>query len=175
MQPTAWIAAARLAGTFGLQGELKCVPVRGDDSRLIEGAAYALAPEEGASTVTLRAVRRHHGRTIVALDGVTSEEAARRFVGCELFIEAAKLELADGEYLDDDLIGLRIVDDVTRNMLGTVARVQHYPVNDYLVVAETGALIPLVRAFVRAIDLQARTIAVELPAGLLDPSAADEA
>jgi 16S rRNA processing protein RimM len=172
---TAWIAAARLAGTFGLHGELKCVPVRGDEGRVIEGATYALAPDGGGRTVTLRAVRQHHGRTVVALDGVTTEEAARGFVGRELFIAATSLALADGEYLDDDLVGLRIVDADSHTTLGTVARVQHYPVNDFLVVAHNGALIPLVREFVRAIDLGARTVAVALPVGLLDPAAADEA
>ena len=175
MHKTAWIAAARLAGTFGLQGELKCVPVRGDESRVIEGMAYALAPDGDAPRVTLRMVRRHHGRTIVALDGVTTEDAARGFVGKELFIAATELALGEGEYLDDDLIGLQIVDAGSRAVLGAVARVQHYPVNDYLVVAHNDALIPLVREFVRGIDLAARTVAVTLPAGLLDPAAAEEA
>src|ERR1700722_13181069 len=149
--------------------------MRGDESRVIEGTTYALAPNGDAQTITLRMVRRHHGRTIVALDGVTTEEAARGFVGSDLFIAATALALGDGEYLDDDLIGLQIVDAGSDAVLGTVARVQHYPANDYLVVAHNGALIPLVRKFVRTIDLDARRMTVSLPAGLVDPAAADKA
>jgi ribosomal 30S subunit maturation factor RimM len=36
-------------------------------------------------------------------------------------------------------------------------------------------MVPLVRAFVRGIDVGARRITVDLPPGLLDPSEADQA
>lgn len=166
--------AAILAGTFGLNGELKCVPARSDDRRLAVGRSYALSADEDATTVTLTSLRRHHGRWLIALAGITTQEAARPFVGRELFIEASSLELAENEYLDADLVGLRIVDEAG-SQLGTVARMQHYPAQDCIVVAEGGGLIPMVRAFVKRVDLVGGTIVVSLPPGLLDSSAAEEA
>jgi 16S rRNA processing protein RimM len=173
-QPKPRIAAARLAGTFGLHGELKCTPARGDESRLVAGNTYALLAEGDGATVTLSNVRRQHGRCVVALVGVATQEAAQRFVGSELFSEAETLPLAANEYLDVDLIGLRIVDEAG-TALGTVGRIEHYPAQDCIVVRESGALIPLVQAFVRAIDVSAGTIVVSVPPGLLDPGSADEA
>ncbi|HEX3469012.1 MAG TPA: hypothetical protein VHT05_13120, partial [Candidatus Elarobacter sp.] len=61
------------------------------------------------------------------------------------------------------------------NVLGEVVAVEHYPAQDVLLVGPQRAMVPLVRAFVRAIDIGARRISVDLPAGLLDPRDADEA
>ncbi len=56
-------------------------------------------------------------------------------------------------------------------------RVAHYPAQDVLLVdvGARGAMVPLVSAFVRAIDVAAKRIVVDLPDGLLDAREADEA
>ena len=89
------------------------------------------------------------------------------------------MKLARGEYFDDDLVGCALVaPDGT--ILGTVAAVEHYPAQDVLSIALPNrqaqrGLIPLVRAFVKRIDVGAKRIEVELPPGLLDGGAAEEA
>jgi 16S rRNA processing protein RimM len=168
------VVAARLVGTFGLRGELKCLATRSGESTLVAGAEFALGAEPGAATVRLAEVRRHHGRMLVTLAGVTTETAARAMVGRELFVARELVELADDEYLDIDLVGLRIVDE-TGTELGVVSAVEHYPAQDCLVVGKRAGMIPLVRAFIRSIDTGSGTITVTLPPGLLDASAAIEA
>jgi ribosomal 30S subunit maturation factor RimM len=44
-----------------------------------------------------------------------------------------------------------------------------------LLVGPGRAMLPLVRAFVRSIDLTSRRIVVDVPAGLIDPADAAEA
>ena len=44
-----------------------------------------------------------------------------------------------------------------------------------LLVGPRRAMVPLVRAFVREVAVDARRIVVDLPPGLLDPTQADEA
>jgi len=171
---TRWIAAARLAGTFGLQGELKCVAARGDETRLVAGTSYALAQDDDAARVTITSARRRQGRFVVSLEGVTTPEEASRFVGRELFVEAEALPLADNEYLDADLVGLAIVDEAGAS-LGTVERIEHYPAQDCIVLRGSGALLPLVREFIRSIDVAGGTIVAVVPPGLLDPRGAEEA
>jgi 16S rRNA processing protein RimM len=75
--------------------------------------------------------------------------------------------LPQGEYLDDDLIGLRLCDPGGRE-LGVVVGVEHFPAQDCLVVGERRALVPVVSAFIKSIDPSAGTITAELPEGLLD-------
>jgi 16S rRNA processing protein RimM len=77
------------------------------------------------------------------------------------------VHLEPGEYLDADLIGLRLI-DASGKLLGEVVGIEHFPAQDCLVVGPQRALVPMVKAFIGAIDLEARTIAVgDLPEGLL--------
>lgn len=89
-------------------------------------------------------------------------------MGAELFVERPAETLGPGEFLDADLIGAAVCDE-TGIELARVVGVRHLPAGDYLVVNPGEALVPLVRAFVRDIDLDARRIVMALPQGLLDP------
>ncbi len=122
------------------------------------------------------AVRRHHTAALDrrASPGHRSGSGAASSVR-GLFVDTGSLELAEGEYLDAALVGLRIVDE-GGTLLGTVGHMHHYPAQDCIVLAEGGALIPDGSGVsVRKIDVAAGEITVSLPPGLLDQSAAEEA
>jgi 16S rRNA processing protein RimM len=158
---------ARLVGTFGVRGELKCAPTPAGETALAAGRDYRLGPEADAGSVRCSAVRRQGARIVIALDGVGTAQDAQAWVGRVLFLERAEIRLGPDEYLDEDLIGMRLCDE-RGNALGSVTGVEHYPAGDCLVVAPRGALVPLVKAFVRSIDVAAGTIVMDLPAGLLE-------
>jgi 16S rRNA processing protein RimM len=161
------IPVARLVGVFGVRGEFKCKPTPAGEGTIEAGREYALSAGEGAAHVRCVAVRRHQARLLVTLEGITTPEAAQALVGRDLFAERAQLTLGPNEYLDGDLTGLQLIDP-HGNALGTVTGVEHYPTQDCLVVGPKRALVPMVRAFIRKIDLTAGTIDVDLPEGLLD-------
>jgi 16S rRNA processing protein RimM len=167
------VAVARLEGLFGVRGELKCRPSSAGESMIEPGRRFAL-DDRGRQQATIAGVRRHQGRFVVTLEGVTDATAAQAFVGSQLFAQRVDVPLAAGEYLDGDLEGLRIVDE-SGTELGTVARVEHYPASDCLVVLPQNALVPLVSEFILNVDVPARSITVRLPAGLLDGNEAVEA
>jgi 16S rRNA processing protein RimM len=159
-------AIAKLVGVFGLRGELKCVPTRAGEMALAAGRQYAL-DAGGGRMVRCAALRRHHTRWLVTLDGVATPDAAHEYIGATLYAERDALHLGEGEYLDSDLVGLRLCDPNGRE-LGAVVGVEHLPASDYLIVGPKRALVPLVRAFIRSIDVRAGTIVADLPEGLLD-------
>jgi 16S rRNA processing protein RimM len=160
------IPIARLVGVFGLGGELKCAATSAGAGALAAGREYAL-DAEGRRLIRCTHVRRHQNRDLVSLEGVATPEAAREFVGTELFVERRELALGPDEYLDADLTGLRLV-DASEHELGIVVGVEHLPAQDCLVVGPKRSLVPLVSAFIRSIDLEKGEIVVELPAGLLE-------
>jgi 16S rRNA processing protein RimM len=160
------VAVGVLVGVFGLHGELRCRAGSFGEEALGAGRSYALAPEGDARRLCCVGVRRHHDRLLLAFEGVTTPETARELIGAELFAERDEVELGRDEYFDADLIGLRLLDEAG-NERGRVVGVEHYPAQDCLVVEPGRALVPLVKAFVRAIDLEARTIVMALPEGLL--------
>jgi 16S rRNA processing protein RimM len=175
--------AGRVAGVFGLRGELKVAPSRIGEDALAAGIDVRAVLADGTSRLLrVRALRRHQGRPLLAFDGVDDADAAQVLVGAALFVDRGVVALGEGEYFDDDLVGCSLV-DVGGAVLGDVVAVEHYPAQDVLLIGRapfdklrTGsAMVPLVRAFVRGIDVGARRITVDLPPGLLDPREADEA
>ena len=173
--------AGRVAGVFGLRGELKVAPSRIGDDALAAGLSVRATLADGTvRTLRVRALRRHQGRPLVTFDGVADATSAQALVGAALTIDRADVALEDGEYFDDDLVGCALVDPAGV-VLAEVSAVEHYPAQDVLLVTlprDRGAqraMVPLVRAFVKGIDVRARRISVELPPGLLNSQEADEA
>lgn len=157
--------AGRISGVFGLRGELKIDPTGAGRAVFTPGARLRFARDERTSELTIGALREHQGRLLVLFEGVTGVTAAGEFVGGELFAPRDAFVLESGEYLDEDLVGCRLVDERGSD-LGAVTAVEHYPAQDVLVVG--AHRVPFVRAFVHEIDVAARRISVSLPAGLFD-------
>ena len=156
----------RIAGLFGLRGELKCDPTSAGRAVFSAGVRLRCERSEGSDIVTIASVREHKGRLLVALDGVADATSAERFIGATFFAPREALDVEPGEHLDVDLIGCAVLGDDGKSY-GTVERVEHYPSSDMLVI--NGHLLPMVRAFIRSIDTKKKEIIVDdLPEGLFD-------
>ena len=128
-----------------------------------------LLPSGAEVTVAggVRVIERRSGtddRPIVRLDGSATREDAEALRGQELLVpRTAAPPLGDDEFWAEDLVGCRVVDG-TREV-GEVAELLAYPSCEVLQVrrAEGGPLlVPLVRDAVRAVDVGARRIDVDL-------------
>jgi 16S rRNA processing protein RimM len=122
-----------------------------DGSFYVEGARHAL-PEGTSLTLAGRTheIARRSGtddRPLIRLAGIDDPRPLR---GETLLVED---ELAEGEWLASDLVGLSVPG------MGTVARVMDSPSCSVLEL-EDGTLIPLVTDAVREIDLDAGEIHV---------------
>jgi 16S rRNA processing protein RimM len=161
------VSVGKLVGVFGIKGELKCLPSGVGLDTIVPGREFATGAADASRRLLCTSARRHHERLVVSFEGVATVEDAQALVGCELFAERDDVELGPGEYLDRDLIGLRLLDP-DGHELGAVVGVEHFPAQDCLVVGAGRALVPLVRAFAPAIDLKAGTIVMTLPEGLIE-------
>lgn len=132
--------------------------------------AVAALIEHGAEVVVAgqsRTVERRSGtpqRPIIRLSGASDRTAAEALRGQELRVPRTMAGPLDpDEFWADDLAGCAVVDgDVT---VGVVRRLLAYPSCELLEVARVDApllLVPLVRDAVRNVDVEARTIDVNL-------------
>jgi 16S rRNA processing protein RimM len=168
-------SAGTIVGLFGLRGECKVDASRLGSDSLAAGIAVRATLRDGTQReLRVRAHRLHNGRPLVAFEGFDDATAAEPLIGASLLLDAADLVLAEGEYLDRDLIGCTLVDEAGRE-LGIVVDVAHHTAQDLLVVGERRAYVPLVRAFVQRVDVRAKRISVTLPPGLLDDERAERA
>ena len=163
---------------FGVQGDLVVLPMTDDPGRfrkartLFVGREGAVPEEIGVE----RAVVEPRGVRL-RLRGVGDRTAAERLVGKLLFVDARhRIRLPRGRYFVHEIIGLAVVDD-ERGPMGVVCDVIKYPAHDVYVVDRGGRqyMIPAVREFVRAVDLETRTLRVRLIEGMADESGAEEA
>ncbi len=165
--PKSDLPIGRIAGLFGLRGELKCDPTSAGRAVFLPGAKLRYENDDGRNeTVTIESVREHKGRLLIVVAGATDATSAERFIGATFFAPREALDVEPGEYLDVDLVGCAIVGS-DGTMHGRVERIEHYPASDMLVVG--GRLLPMVRAFIRSVDITKKEIVVDdLPQGLLD-------
>jgi len=159
------LSVGRIAGVFGVRGELKCDPTNAGRMLFLPGEMLRAALADGDSQIlTLHSVREHKGRLLVRFEQFDSVEEAQALKGAVLYATRDRITLQPGEFLDADLAGCEVYD--RGQLVGTVERVEHYPASDMLVVR--GRMIPLIDAFVKRVDITRKRIAADLPEGLLD-------
>jgi 16S rRNA processing protein RimM len=134
-------------------------------------AAYGpLVTADGRSfAVTL--TRPLTGAFAARLSGVITREQAEALKGTRLYAPRDRLPpLPEDEFYHADLIGLTVL-DTGGAVLGTVRAVLDHGAGDILEIARPGApdlMLPFTRATVPAVDLAARRIVADPPAGLVE-------
>ena len=144
------------------------------DRRVSIGTA---APPPGApyrvpETLTLESTRWHQGRMIARFAGVEDRTVAEALRGVLLQVDSSTVAVPDDpdEFRDYQLVGLR-VEAPDGTLLGSVARIEHAPASDLIVLAKAGggtALVPFVKTMIPTVDLAGERLIADLPEGLLD-------
>jgi 16S rRNA processing protein RimM len=169
------VRVGRLTKAHGLKGALKIELYTDDPDRRFEpGAVFDLqvptsSPWHG-KTLELIELRFYNGSPVGFFVGVTDRSAAETLVKAILWVDQDPTQLPEEQdaWYDYQLVGLRALRDGAE--VGTVARVEHFPAQDLLVIA-TGSgevLVPFVAAIVPAVDIVAGTVTLTPPAGLFE-------
>ncbi len=162
------ICVGAIAGSFGLQGEVRLKSFCTDPTDI---ASYGpLFSEDGKSSYKITLTRPVANGLGARLSGVETKEQADALRGVNLYVAKSKLpSLPDDEFYHADLIGL-IAFDTGGVEIGRVHSVQNHGAGDLIEIAgpafKSALLLPFTRAVVPTIDLAARRLIVDLPEGL---------
>jgi 16S rRNA processing protein RimM len=162
--PDGFAAIARIVGAWGVRGEVKAEPMAPADV-LTTGRAVLLAGRE----TTLERVAFADRYVRIKLAGISDREAAADLAGRYVLVDAENLpSLPEDQYYRFQILGLRVVSSEGEE-LGTVEDVFSTRENDVYVVrgAEREILLPATDDVVLDIDLESRTMTVEVIPGLL--------
>ena len=167
----------RVAGIFGLRGEVRVVTSDASDFRPglsvrvrsgKSGEARHLSSADGDREMVIAALRPHKDRLLVLFEGIDDATTAQSLNGAELSARIDDLpELPPKTYRDDDLVGMRVT-DARLGDLGLVNSIAHYPHADMLVVGDRSLLVPMLAAYEVKIDVASATISTSLPEGFED-------
>jgi 16S rRNA processing protein RimM len=149
---TDWLVAGRVGRPHGLDGSFHVVQPRAE---LLLVGAEVVADRP-------RTIERRAGtdaKPILRLEGCHSREDAERLRGQELRVPRAEAPvLGEDEWWVEELVGCRVVDGDRE--VGVVKAVRALPSCDVLEVDDL--LVPLIRDAVRAVDVDARRIEIDL-------------
>ena len=169
------LRVARLVKAHGLKGGLK-LEVYTDDPelRFVAGNVFRLqVPQDSpwfGKTLTLVSVREVNSSPVAFFEGIDSREQAETLVKAMLWIDhdPSLRPTEKNAWFDHELVGLSVLRDGVE--CGVVARVDHLPSQDLLVVSRAGeeVLLPFVEAFVPSVDLAGGTITITPPGGLFE-------
>ncbi len=161
--------------THGVKGEL----IARKNSELLEknnwesilvdiddGLVPFFIPTDGIKT-------RNHHSVRISLEDITSEEKAKQFIGCEIYIpiaQAPNFQDPDEEAIDIDLlIGFTYVDE-NMGQLGEIVDIQDYNGNVLLIIDYNNqeVMIPFADENFLEVNEDNRTLTMITPEGLLD-------
>jgi 16S rRNA processing protein RimM len=168
------LRVGRLTKAHGLKGAIKVELYTDDpDRRFVPGATFSLqVPDDSPwrdRSLTLKELRYYNGNPVAFFEDVPDRTAAESLIKAILWVEVRDDEPQEEDaWFDHQLVGLAVVRDGAR--VGTVARVEHFPAQDLLIVdtADGEVLVPFVTAIVPSVDIEAGTVTVTPPAGLFE-------
>lgn len=171
-----WVEIGRVVRPHGVRGGLNVALYGDDPANLLHASRVRLAGRAG--TVELEVVsasssgtsRDGGARARVRLAGVEDRDVAAVWAGATLSIPEASLQpLEEGEFYWRDVLGLVCRTRDGRD-LGTVEEILPTPLNDVLVVREGDRtlLVPALRHVLVSVDVEAGTLWIDPPEGMLE-------
>ncbi len=162
------IQVGRIVNAHGIRGEVRVQPRDADPYFLTQFKTFYI----DGKPVTPTANHVHKSVVLMKLPGVDDMDAALALKEKIVYVRREDAGLPEGEWFDDELLGLMVYDTKTGDELGELVAVEPYPAHKvYTVKGKKTYLIPAVKgAFIESIDMDANRMEVHVWEGL----AADE-
>lgn len=162
-----FLEAGQIVGTHGVRGEVRVQPWC--DSPAFLAQFRTLYFDEGRTPVKVKA-RPHQNVVLMTLEGVSTVQEASALRGRVLYLNRADVELPEGSYFIQDLIGLRVVDADSGREYGTLVEVSATGANDvyHIRTPQGDALIPAVPSVVIDTDIAGGVMAIRPIKGMFD-------
>ena len=168
--------------TQGRHGEVAAQIYTDIPERFVVGMRLSALPREADRVrreLTIEEFWPHKGMLVFKFAGVDSMSEAETLIGCELQVpQSHRSELQSGWNYVSDLVGCVVLDGDRE--IGRIEDVQFGAGEaPLLIVRQSGRLIeiPFAEAYLKAVDVKAKRVGMNLPEGLLQvnaPLTADE-
>jgi 16S rRNA processing protein RimM len=181
LSPRELFAVGKIVKVFGLRGELIVQPMTDSPDRFKKlkrvyiGTACdgsGNSADEPANAMLERARVEPRG-VRVKLAGVDDRSGAERLVGLLMFVDVQdRIRIPKGRYFIHDLLGVSVVDHEGKRV-GILKDVLRLPAHDVYVIDGGGheVMVPAVKEFITAIDLEKRTMRIKLIEGMVQRNA----
>ena len=162
-----FIKIGNVANIHGIKGELSIYPYTDDIDNFCNYKKFFVGSEKKEYNVIR--LRPHKNIILAVLDGIKRREEAELLKTKDVYISKDELKKLDkNSYYIDDLIGLTVIDNISKEEIGKIVNVIKYPSNDVYEVEFKNETfyIPAISEVVKKIDLKESRVYVELLEGL---------
>jgi len=161
------VCLGQIGAPHGVRGEVRLRSFTADPAAI---TSYGPLETEDGRVLEIEALRPAKDHFVATLAGIADRNAAERLTNVKLYVPRERLPKPEepDEYYHADLIGLAAVDRAG-NPLGSVIAVHNFGAGDLIELrrgeGEPTELLPFDAVTVPEVDLAARRLVVELPAG----------
>ena len=160
-----YVLIGKLVNTHGLKGEVRILSDFKYKDRVFKpGMKIYLGRDKIEEKIVT--YRHHKIFEMIMMDGYTDIDQVLKYKGDYVFVNKEDIKLNEGEYLDEDIIGLDVYSD--KELLGKVRKIENHNGNHVLVVSgeNKNYLIPYNFDIIENIDLEKKEMHVKNIIGL---------
>ncbi|MGI6269568.1 MAG: ribosome maturation factor RimM [Candidatus Howiella sp.] len=164
-----FLETGKIVGTHGVRGEMRIQPWSDSPGFLTGFSRFYLDPD-GREALEALSVRPHGNVVLLKAAGVESIESAERLRGRVLYIDRGDVRLEEGRHFVEDLLGCRVLDADSGELLGELCDVSVTGANDVWHVrrGEREYLVPAIPDVVVSVDVDAGEICLRPLKGIFD-------
>ncbi|MBT3338625.1 MAG: 16S rRNA processing protein RimM [Anaerolineae bacterium] len=165
-----YLVVGLLRRPHGVRGEIMLEIKTDYPERIEAGEKFYLG--DARLPVTIATRRPHNKGLLLSFEGIADRDAIGRHRNHSLYVLLSDWPpLPEGEYYDFELVGLKVVEEATGEVLGNLKEIIKTGANDvYLVKSESGReiLLPAIPDVILDVDLAQCQMSVYLLPGLVD-------
>lgn len=165
-----YLKVGQIINTHGVRGEIKVFPLTDDIKRFGKLKVIYMKQADDYREYKLEGIKYFKNLVIVKLEGINSMNEAVKLVDSYLYVNRENaVKLSKDTYFVADLIGIDVY-NMDDESLGTIINVFSTGSNDvYEIKKDDGKtfLIPAIKDVVKEIDIEKRSMRIELLEGLL--------
>lgn len=162
-----FLEIGKIVNTHGVRGDIKVQPWCDSPEFLAE---FDVLYKKDQTPVEITSAKVHKGCVLMHLKGVDTMEDAQLLRNTVLYLDRDDVELEDGAFFIQDVIGFPVYDQRLGREIGVVKDITDGPAGDLYTIQEGDKLhyIPGVPQFIQEVDLENGRVTVCTIEGLID-------
>lgn len=162
-----YLYLGKIVNTHGIKGEVRILSQFKYKDKVLHKHFPIYIGKEKVKEI-IASYRPHKQFDMITMDGYTNINEVLKYKGKNVYLKKSDLVLEEGEYLDEDLIGMDVV--MNNKKIGKVIKIEKDPYQERIVVNKDGKeyLVPYVCDIIKKINLKEHTMTLEYIKGLLD-------
>ncbi len=164
-----FLETGKIVGTHGIKGALRVQPWC-DTGDFLKQFKYIYTDKDGQNRIEVISANPHGNIVLMTLKGIDSIEKAEALRNRIIYIDRNDVDLPDGRYFIDDLIGCTVKDADSGNLLGKLSEVSSTGANDvwHITKNDKEYLVPAIDEVIVSVSVEEALIVIRPIKGIFD-------